>query len=120
VEDPFCYLTTTGRVTGGPHTIEIWFAARGGTIYLLSGAGDRSDWVRNLRARPEVGVRIGRSERTGVARLVTDPDEDRVARDLVHDKYAGSYAGDLTSWRRTAMPVAIDLDGSGVGFDREG
>jgi hypothetical protein len=25
----FCYLTTTGRVSGRPHTIEIWFARRG-------------------------------------------------------------------------------------------
>ena len=24
--ETYCYLTTTGRVTGKPHTIEIWFA----------------------------------------------------------------------------------------------
>ena len=51
-EDDFCYLTTRGRVTGEPHEIEIWFAIHGDTLYLLAGAGDRSDWVRNLRGRP--------------------------------------------------------------------
>ena len=24
--EQFCYLTTTGRVTGRPHEVEIWFA----------------------------------------------------------------------------------------------
>ena len=106
-EEPFCYLTTIGRITERPHTIEIWFAARGETLYLLSGGGDRSDWVRNLLRDPRVRVRVGDLERDAVARVVTDPDEDTLARDLVHDKYASG--GELRSWRRTALPVAVDL-----------
>jgi hypothetical protein len=39
-----CYVTTAGRRTGRPHTIEIWFAADGGSLFLISGGGDRSDW----------------------------------------------------------------------------
>ena len=35
--EDFCYLTTTGRTSGKPHEIEIWFALRDGTLYLLSG-----------------------------------------------------------------------------------
>jgi hypothetical protein len=34
---PDCYLTTTGRVSGRPHTIEIWFALQDRTLYVLSG-----------------------------------------------------------------------------------
>ena len=74
----FCYLTTTGRVSGRPHTIEIWFALDGRTLYLLSGAGDRSDWVRNLLRDPEVTVRVGSRRAPGLrgrARSV-DPDSD--------------------------------------------
>src|ERR671931_2193382 len=41
----YCYVTTTGRSSGRPHTIEIWFALHGDRAYLLSGGGDRSDWV---------------------------------------------------------------------------
>ena len=37
--DDFCYLTTTGRTTGKPHRIEIWFAREGSTVYVLAGAG---------------------------------------------------------------------------------
>jgi deazaflavin-dependent oxidoreductase (nitroreductase family) len=110
---PFCYLTTTGRVSGRPHTIEIWFALEDRTLYLLSGGGDRSDWVRNLQASPEVTVRIGRRdapELAGRARLLgPGSDEDARARRLVTDKYQPGYGGDLSGWRRSSLPVAVDL-----------
>jgi deazaflavin-dependent oxidoreductase (nitroreductase family) len=103
-------LITVGRVTGRPHTIEIWFAQRGSILYLLSGGGTRSDWVRNLNRTPAVRVRVGADEYAGTARSVTAPDEDRLARDAVHDKYAARYSGDLTLWRESALPIAVDLD----------
>lgn len=109
VSEPFCYLTTRGRVSGRPHRIEIWFALDGDTLYLLSGGRERSDWVKNLRKTPEVRVELGREVFAGRARLVDDPDEDERARTLVHDKYAASYGGDLSRWRRTALPVAVNL-----------
>jgi deazaflavin-dependent oxidoreductase (nitroreductase family) len=110
---PFCYLTTTGRVSGRPHTIEIWFALADRTLYLLSGGRDRSDWVRNLLAHPEVTVRIGRRDAPALAARarVVDPgsDEDALARRLVTGKYQPGYGGDLSSWRRSSLPVAVDL-----------
>jgi deazaflavin-dependent oxidoreductase (nitroreductase family) len=107
--EPFAYLTTIGRVSGRPHTVEIWFAVRGGSVYLLSGGGDQADWVRNVSRQPRVTLRVGTMEWVGEARIVTDPDEDRLARDLVAGKYQPTYSGDLSSWRDTALPVAIDL-----------
>jgi deazaflavin-dependent oxidoreductase (nitroreductase family) len=107
--EPFAYLTTIGRVSGRPHTVEIWFAVRGGSAYLLSGGGDRADWVRNVSRQPRVTLRVGTVEWVGDARIVTDPDEDRLARDLVAGKYQPTYSGDLSTWRDTALPVAIDL-----------
>lgn len=35
----YCYLTTTGRHTGTPHRIEIWFSLHDGIVYILSGGG---------------------------------------------------------------------------------
>jgi deazaflavin-dependent oxidoreductase (nitroreductase family) len=117
MDDPgghaFCYLTTTGRVSRRPHTIEIWFALHGRTLYLLSGGGDRSDWVRNLQRDPAVTVRLGRrdaDELPGRARVVeAGTDEDELARRLVAGKYQPGYGGDLSGWRRSALPVAVDL-----------
>jgi hypothetical protein len=56
-----------------------------------------------------VAVRIGGRVRSGRARIVTDPGEDDLARRLVHDKYQPGHRGDLSGWRRSALPVAVDL-----------
>jgi deazaflavin-dependent oxidoreductase (nitroreductase family) len=119
-EEDFCYLTTTGRVSGEPREIEIWFGlvlpetaprppGRGATLYMLSGGQDRSNWVRNLLREPSVTVRIGSLTRPGRARVVEEPEEDEMARRLLYDKYSKSYSGDLDDWRRTALPIAVDL-----------
>ena len=108
----FCYLTTTGRVTGRPHTIEIWFGSNERTLYMLSGNGpsQRADWVRNLMKAPAVSVRIGDSEFVGLGRIVVDAEEDALARRLLLEKYEHTYSGDLSEWGRTALPVAVDLE----------
>ena len=106
--EEFCYLTTRGRVTGRPHEIEIWFSVEGETLYMLSGGGDRADWVKNLRREPAVTVRISGEELKGKARLVEDAEEDGLARRLLVEKYERS-PGSLSNWRRRALPVAVDL-----------
>ena len=106
--EDFCYLTTTGRVTGWPHTIEIWFSLDGQTLYMLSGGRDRSDWVKNLQRTPEVTVRIANETFEGRARVVEDAEEDELARRLLVDKYE-SRPGSLSNWRRRALPVAVAL-----------
>ncbi len=84
----FCYLTTTGRISGTPHRIEIWFALHEETVFLMAGDRDRSDWVRNLIADPEVTLEIGERKRTTRARVVdAGSDEDALARRLLVDKY---------------------------------
>jgi deazaflavin-dependent oxidoreductase (nitroreductase family) len=110
----FCYVTTTGRASGQPHRIEIWFAAlpERDTIFMLSGGRERADWVRNLVASPRCTVDIGDTTFAGYARVIEGTDDDELARTLVHDKYAAGY-GDLQSWRATALPVAIDLTPAG-------
>ncbi len=104
----YCYVTTTGRVTGKPHTIEIWFAAHGDTIYILAGNRERSDWVRNAMKRPRVRVRIGRRVFAGDTRVVRAARDDARARRLLLAKYSPTN-DDLDDWGRTALPVAIAL-----------
>jgi deazaflavin-dependent oxidoreductase (nitroreductase family) len=106
----YCYLTTTGRVSGELREIEIWFGLSGATIYILSQGRDRSNWVRNLMRTSAVRARIGDHEFAGTARIVDDGDEDAMARRLLLDKYSPGYSGDLTGWGRNSLPVAVDLD----------
>lgn len=105
----YCYITTTGRTSGRPHTIEIWFAIDDRRLYVLSGGGEKSDWVRNIRASPTVGLRLGGIDMLARAYVVEDPGEDALARRLLLAKYVPKYAGDLDEWGRTSLPVAIDL-----------
>src|SRR5918994_1533465 len=109
-EESFCYVTTTGRGTGRPHEIEIWFALvpESRVLYMLSGGGDRSDWVKNLRRDPEGMVGIAGKRFAGLAREAGDAEEDELARRLLVEKYESS-PGRLESWRRRSLPVVVDL-----------
>jgi deazaflavin-dependent oxidoreductase (nitroreductase family) len=109
-DEDFCYLTTTGRVSGLPREIEIWFALRGSTVYMLSGARERSGWVRNIQERPAVTVRIGGTLMKGAARVVADSAEDQLVRRLLLEKYRERDSDDLTGWSQTALPVAVELE----------
>jgi deazaflavin-dependent oxidoreductase (nitroreductase family) len=106
-----CYLTTIGRRTGSPHTVEIWFAASSDrrTLYILSGGRDRSDWVKNLLAHSAVRVKAGARTLLGHGRLVSDPAEEAQARSLVVRKYYGREFNPSGDWEVNSLPVAIDL-----------
>ena len=54
----FIYLTTTGRVSGKKHTIELWFAYGEGKIFL-SHEGEYTDWMKNIQKNPDVEFKIG-------------------------------------------------------------
>ena len=108
-DEPYAYLTTTGRVSGAPHEIEIWFAVDATTIFLLAERRDDADWVRNLQRRPEVSMRIAGRTVAGRGRVVAAGSaEDTRARTLVWHKYAVS-GDDLTHWRDHALAVAVDV-----------
>ncbi len=108
--EDYCYLTTTGRVTGQPHKIEIWFGLNGNSLYLLSGGMDKSDWVKNMMKNPSVTVKVGKHTFKATARLVTDEQEEMLARNMLADKYNERNAnGSLGKWARTALVVGIDI-----------
>lgn len=99
--EPYLYLTTTGRKTGLPRKIEIWFVVLHGRYYLMS--QDRLDakWVKNLLQEPTVSfiVRPRDDEQaevratTAVARVVDhDGERDLVAAvvALMNEKYSWS------------------------------
>ncbi len=107
--EDFCYVTTTGRVTGQAHEIEIWFGIDVDTLYMLSGGRDKSDWVKNIRKTPDVSLRIGDRRFRGRGRIVSDKREDALARRLLLEKYTSRYSGGLSDWGKTALPVAVEL-----------
>ncbi len=76
MEEPqYLYLITTGRKTGDPHEIEIWFVAHDGCYYLVSGGGEKSDWVQNIQHNPAITFRVGEQTYQGSGRVI-DADEE--------------------------------------------
>ena len=89
-EKQFLYLTTTGRRSGLPREIEIWFTERDGRYYVIAETGERAQWVQNLRADPRVRFRVGLAAFEGRARVIessAEPELNARVQGLSRDKY---------------------------------
>jgi len=106
-DEKFCYLTTIGRVTGRPHTIEIWFVIDGRTVFILSDKGEPAHWVKNIDRQPHVTIVIGRRVFRATGRRAAG-DEIALASRLVCGKY-NTEEEDLSDWTPTALTMAFDL-----------
>lgn len=64
-------LTTIGRRSGNPRTIEIWWFYVDGR-FIITGTPGKRDWLANVRADPRVTVSAPLGSFGGVVREVTD------------------------------------------------
>ncbi|MFN8499466.1 MAG: nitroreductase family deazaflavin-dependent oxidoreductase [Anaerolineae bacterium] len=97
VEDPtgltaeqYLYLTTTGRVTGLPREIEIWYVFDDGKFYVLAEHFYQAQWVKNIQRQPRVRVRIAGRTFEAVARVLdeaADGEAWQTAQRLGREKY---------------------------------
>lgn len=71
-------LETTGRVSGLPRRTPVGGRRVGGSFWLVSEFGERSQYIRNIKADPRVRVRIRGRWHEGTAHLL--PEDDPVAR----------------------------------------
>jgi deazaflavin-dependent oxidoreductase (nitroreductase family) len=118
-------LTTTGRVTGRARRTCVRAVRDEGAVYVVAIAGERTGWLRNLRANPDVTVRVRGGTFPGVARELRNEELDR-AREL-YCGYIGPFeyleslahlpgrprrdrlAAMHKHWFDTGSRVAIDL-----------
>jgi deazaflavin-dependent oxidoreductase (nitroreductase family) len=112
-DQPYAWLTTVGRRSGEPRTVELWFVLDGRTVHFLAGGGDDSQWVRNADIEPRVRLRLGQQSYEGCARRPEPGSiEDAEARRRMASKYQGWRDGrPLSRWAREALCVAVDLVG---------
>lgn len=86
----FIYVTTTGRVTGQPREIEIWFVQLGENLYILAEHFFETQWVKNIQRNPSVRVRMRGREFAAHAQIL-DPELDaatwQTAQQLAREKY---------------------------------
>ncbi len=102
-------ITTTGRQSGQPRRIEIWFHNLGGRIYI-SGLPGRRNWYANLAANPEFVFHLKETARVDLparARLVTDLTERRrVLRELLTGI---GREDDFESWLAASPIIEVEF-----------
>ncbi len=105
---PLLSLTTIGRKTQQPHTVELWFAYHQGAIYLLGHA--ESHWMRNLARNPHITLEIDDASFEGTAQVVDSKRE--MAFQLFQRKYGAQqvsyWYGSERAARRT-VEIALVL-----------
>jgi deazaflavin-dependent oxidoreductase (nitroreductase family) len=83
-------ITVTGRASGRPISLPIWFALDGNKLYLIPVKGSDTGWYKNLRQTPTVHLATrGGKTLTVSARLITD----EAQLDKILEKFRTSTAG---------------------------
>ena len=101
-------ITTTGRRSGQPRRIEIWFHNLDGRIYITGSPGSRS-WHANMVAHPEFTFHLKESVRADLparARPITDEAERRQVFAGILRKLGRS---DLDEWVENSPLVEVEF-----------
>ena len=109
-EDRTIDITTTGRKTGLPRRIEIWFHNLGGRLFITGTPGSRS-WYANLVANPEFTFHLKKSLTADLparAQPILDRTERRVVLSAIVQKL--DRAVDLDDWVASSPLVEVHLD----------
>lgn len=76
-------ITTTGRRSGLPRRLEIYFHQFGGQFYLTGRPGPKRDWEANIESNPEFTLHLKRGINADLpVRGEPEPDRDERARIL--------------------------------------
>jgi len=82
-------LTTIGRKSGMPRTIEIWWFHVGGR-FVITGTPGKRDWLANVLANPNVTIHVAGRDISARVTPIDDPDVRR-----------GIFTHSSTSWYTT-------------------
>ena len=116
-----CDITTTGRTSGKPRRIEIWYVLIDGQVYITGTPGPR-DWYANLLAQPRFVFHIKEGAHADLparALPITDPAERRRIFDAVmrSNSWFRAQSYDLDAWVAASPLVAVAFDAANS--DRE-
>lgn len=103
-------ITTTGRRTGQPRRLEIWFHNLDGTLYITGLPGQRS-WYANLLAQPTFTFHLKghvQADLSAHARAIVDPEERRRVLSAILARLDRS--AELADWLERSPLVEVTLD----------
>lgn len=102
---PVTMLETIGRKSGQPRRTAVGGRVVDNQFWMVSEHGERSDYVRNIKANPAVRVRVRGRWRTGTAHLLPDDDAKARLRSLpaLNSAVVRAVGSDL-------LTIRVDLD----------
>jgi hypothetical protein len=109
-DEKYIYLTTRGRKTGKPHTVELWFALAGKKIYL-SHEGAYTDYMKNILKDSQVEFKIGNIKFKGNSRIVEGGEAFEVGKHALYLKYYGKAEEDtINDWFSESTIIEISMN----------
>ncbi len=107
----FMLLVHAGRKTGQPHLMTamvMHYDPITREVIIFSGWGPKSDWVRNIRARPALRVDVGRDSYTPQHRFLSEDESVAVASDFVRSHpYRVRLATRILDWPDLRSEAAL-------------
>jgi deazaflavin-dependent oxidoreductase (nitroreductase family) len=108
-KEKYIHLTTTGRKTGNPHTVELWFAMAGQKIYL-SHEGAYTDWMKNVLEDGRVEFEIGKIQFKGNARIAERGQVFDLGKHALYLKYYGKADEEtINDWFSESTVIEISV-----------
>lgn len=108
--EKYIYLTTRGRRTGNPHTVELWFAIAEGRIYL-SHEGPYTDWMKNILNDDHVEFRINDVKFRGRARIIRSGKMFEIGKRALYLKYYGRASKSvINDWFSESRVIEIVIE----------
>jgi deazaflavin-dependent oxidoreductase (nitroreductase family) len=99
-------ITVTGRKSGRPISIPVWFVSEGGTLFLLPVQGSDTQWYKNVLKNPAIHI----DARGAEADLTVVPVTDQKQVSTVVEKFRHKYgASDLKKYY-SKLDVALTAD----------
>lgn len=100
-------LTVVGRKTGQSRTVTLWFVATDERLYVTSGRGSNSQWIKNVRHTPDVSCQIGTTRLRGTASYLADETVREEIFPRFFRKYFLSRVMRWVGWYKESFAVEI-------------
>jgi deazaflavin-dependent oxidoreductase (nitroreductase family) len=98
-------ITVTGRKSGRPISLPVWFEVEGEKLYLLPAKGSASEWYKNLHKLPVIQLAARGETFTSNASLFTE--ETQVGR--VIEKFRARYGAGQVNSLYSNFDVAVEV-----------
>jgi deazaflavin-dependent oxidoreductase (nitroreductase family) len=83
-------ITVTGRKSGRPISIPVWFVLEDGKLYLLPVSGSDTQWYKNVLKKPSIRIDAGGDAAELRAVPVTDPKQVASVAEKFRAKYGAA------------------------------